>query len=385
MLPNRIGISLLIVCLLPSFLCAEEKTFKIPYPEAKHGKGELRIVNDIPVLVVEGTPEEMGEQFGHLAALPAKPLLGKVDEFAKSIKIDKILPYILKAAGGMYPQFPKDYQKELDVVVKTIDVEKNLVIFANCAPDLRKLGGCSTIIVEPSRSKTKAPIFGRNLDWPPMDGLAEHSLVVVYRGKGKHACACITIPPLLGCISGMNDAGLSITINEISKTKDGSPNFNAEGVPMLLLFRQILESCKTVDEAEKMLKDSKRTTYWCLTVCDKKGGCVFEVTPKNVVRRSGIDGVCCCTNHFITDELSVSKTCWRYPLLEKIQKGDDKLGVEEVGQALHKVAQSAWTIQTMVFEPESRILHLAYAGKPASGKALKKLELGVLFEKGFGK
>ena len=83
MLLNRIGISLLVICFGPSFLGAEEKLFKIPYPEAKHGKGELRIINEIPVLVVEGTPEEMGEQFGYLAAIPAKPLLGKVDEFTK--------------------------------------------------------------------------------------------------------------------------------------------------------------------------------------------------------------------------------------------------------------------------------------------------------------
>src|SRR5437879_8516254 len=42
------------------------------YPEARFGKGELRCVNGLPVLTVAGTPEEMGEQVGKLAALPAK-------------------------------------------------------------------------------------------------------------------------------------------------------------------------------------------------------------------------------------------------------------------------------------------------------------------------
>src|SRR5436309_1915765 len=31
------------------------------FPEKKHGKGELKYVNKLPVLVLSGTPEEMGE------------------------------------------------------------------------------------------------------------------------------------------------------------------------------------------------------------------------------------------------------------------------------------------------------------------------------------
>ena len=104
----------------------------------------------------------------------------------------------------------------------------------------------------------------------------------------------------------MNDAGLSLAINEITASKDGSKSPNLNGMPMMFLFRKILEECTTVDEAEKMLKAHARTTWFCLTVCDTKGGCVFEVTPRNVVRRTGVNDVCCCTNHFRTDELCVT-------------------------------------------------------------------------------
>src|SRR5262245_63608603 len=105
------------------------------------------------------------------------------------------------------------------------------------------------------------------------------------------------------------------------------------GTPMLFLFRKILEECTTLDEVEKVLKDHKRTTWFCLTVCDAKGGCVFEVTPRNVVRRTAEKDVCCCTNHFRTDELSVTKKCRRYANLEEMQKADGKLGVAEIGTA----------------------------------------------------
>jgi hypothetical protein len=32
------------------------------FPEAKHGKGELKYINGLPVVTLAGTPEEIGEQ-----------------------------------------------------------------------------------------------------------------------------------------------------------------------------------------------------------------------------------------------------------------------------------------------------------------------------------
>src|SRR5207249_1451399 len=42
------------------------------YAEAKYGKGELRYINDLPVLFVEGTPEEIGAQMAVLGLAPAE-------------------------------------------------------------------------------------------------------------------------------------------------------------------------------------------------------------------------------------------------------------------------------------------------------------------------
>lgn len=357
------------------------------YPEAKHGKGELKYVNGIPVLVVEGTPEEIGEQFGTLAIKPAKkPLIDHVDSYMKKSGFGSVYPVMLQVSGLLLPVFPENNQAELKAAAKASGVERNLLILTNAMPDLEKLGGCSTMIVEPQRSKTGAPLFGRILDWPPHEELPEFTLVTVFKSPKKHACATVTFPVVLGAISGMNDAGLSLAINEIFASKDNSPKSDLKGIPMLMLFRKLLEECTTVAEVEKLLKDSRRTTYFCLTVCDKNGGCVFEVTPKNVVARKAVENVCCCTNHFRSDELSVGKTCRRYSILEKIQKNTDKLGVGEIADELHKVNQGEYTVHSMVFEPAEKRLHLAYGGgKSATEKKLVKLELGPIFEKGHSK
>src|SRR6476646_1509864 len=131
---------------------------------------------------------------------------------------------------------------------------------------------------------------------------------------------------------------------------------------MLFLFSKILEECTTVEEAEKLLKANGRTTWFCLTVCDKNGGCVFEATPRSVVRRDAIKDVCCCTNHFRTDELSVTTRCGRYAQLQAVQKADGKLRVADVAKCAAAVNQGAGTVHAMVFEPLERVLHVAYGG-----------------------
>lgn len=48
-----------------------------PYVAGKHGKnnqGELRYIDGVPVLLLKGSPEEMGEQTGVLAVAQAKRL-----------------------------------------------------------------------------------------------------------------------------------------------------------------------------------------------------------------------------------------------------------------------------------------------------------------------
>ena len=65
----------LVTCVLPFgfsvAVAAETKVAGIPfrYPTGRHKAAKLEYVNGLPVLVVEGTPEEIGEQIGQVADL----------------------------------------------------------------------------------------------------------------------------------------------------------------------------------------------------------------------------------------------------------------------------------------------------------------------------
>lgn len=353
------------------------------FPAAKHKGGELRLIEGVPVLTLRGKPAEMGEQFGILAIRNAPDLTALHQQFLKDSGQEKLYPSIVKVAKEfLKPNFPKHHLEEMEAAAEAADRDENRLYFANTIADLSSGFGCSTVVVEKERSKTGSPLFGRNFDWLPTKGITEHTLIAIYKGEGKHAFAAITVTPIAGVVSGMNDAGLSITINEISlkKSKDKA-GFNWKGTPLLLAFRRILEECTTVAEAEKLMRSMERTTTCCLTLCDKDGGAVFEITPKNLEVRPPENGVCCCTNHFRTDKLMIENKCWRFDKLAPLCKPDGgKLGVKEVFGRLDDVHQGKATLQTMVFEPKERVLHFAYGEGPSTRKDPHRIDLGKLFD-----
>jgi hypothetical protein len=272
---------------------------------------------------------------------------------------------------------PARHRDEMASISAHSDLDLGEMAVANTMLELRRMG-CSTLVVEPAKSATGGPLFGRNFDFPTLGDLDKYSLVIVYRPEDRHAFASIAFPAAVGVFSGMNDAGLAVATLDVIRSADGSRKFEPTGTPMALVFRRILEECTTIDEAEKLLRSVKATCWTNLAVCDQHGGAVFEITPKTVSRRNGVGGIVPCTNHFRTDGLTVSTECWRYPLLEAAT-GEEKLDVEAVRRHLHEVTQGEKTLQTMVFEPRALVLHLAIGKPPTSDDVLTPIDLAPLF------
>ncbi len=352
------------------------------FPEAKHGKGELKHIQGYPVLFVEGTPEEIGEQSAALVRPAAKEIVAYFKSLLKNFGMEMAWPWLVKSADGMLDQFPADHLREMRAGEKLLGGEdanvREALRIANCLWDIKKLG-CSALIVQPERSATRAPIFGRNFDFPGLDQLHRYSVLVVCRPQGKHAFGSVTFPGLIGVMSGMNDAGLAIATLDVKSTADGSPMFDVNGTPTLLTFRRILEECTTVAEAEKLLRESKRTTIMNLAVCDRSGGAVFELSPKNVKVRGPEEGVCCCTNHFRCKGLATVTQCERFAALEKVRERPHA-ALGDVAERLFAANQGSITIQTMVFEPATLEMWLALGKGPVRPEQLRRLRLAPFFK-----
>ncbi|HWG45616.1 MAG TPA: C45 family peptidase [Gemmataceae bacterium] len=376
--PRSLALLCLLVLLSAPACRGAEKPFR--YPEGKHGKGELKYVNGLPVLMVEGTPQEIGEQIGVLALKPAPQIMDVLKEFLKDRKLEKVWPLLVTIGNGLFANFPADYRAEVEAMVKASGLKRDGFIVANTVMDYTKLGGCSTLIVEGERSAGKGPLFGRNWDFPPAGKLYQYTLVIVYRPQGKHAFATVTLPGLIIGPTVINDAGLALAANEVTSASDGSSKFNAKGTPLEVGMRRLMEECTTISEAEKLCRSLTPTTMILLTLCDKKAGAVFEATTKQLIVRRAEENVCCCTNHFRCKGLVTSTKCSRYDMLDKSRE-KPRLDVAEVAKQLDAVNQGADTLHTMVFEPASLRLHLAFGKGPSSKLPLKTLDLALLFRK----
>jgi isopenicillin-N N-acyltransferase like protein len=352
------------------------------YREGHHHKGELKYINNLPVLVVEGTPEEIGKQKAALTGDATKELMAYPKSLLKHFGREDQWPKILELGQSLVPQIPAEYQEELRAFAEHVGISREQGIVANTLIDTYRHGfGCSSLLVEADRSATGEPLFGRNLDFYTLGVLDKYGLVTVHRPKGKHAFASIGYPGLFGCLSGINDAGLALAVHEVYISRDFSPMFNPKGVPYAICFRRILEECTTVEEAEKLVRAAERTTKLNLALCDLNRAAVLEMTPKTVALRRGAEGVTACTNHFRTRELVILPICNRYNTL--MQYADlAALDLTDVAKALDEVNQGKLTAQTMIFEPKDLVLHLAIGSTPSSALPLKRLDLKPLLTPG---
>jgi isopenicillin-N N-acyltransferase-like protein len=376
---------LAVVCLLSCSLFTARAAEPYPYPPGRADNAEMKYINGLPVLTVSGTPKEMGAAVGALALKPSSRILSFPRELLKAGSSEDAWPLFVRLGKGMVKQFPADHREEMNALAQSASADLDALTVANTMFDLKSTFACSSLAVEGSRSATGGVLFGRNLDYPSLGYAHEYTLVTVYRPTGKHAFASIGFPGLVGVVSGMNDAGLCVAVLEVYDAKEGEPHFNPKGVPYALCNRRLLEECTTIVEAKKLLESMPRTTLLNLAVADRTGAAVFEVTPKQVVLRPSVRGVCACTNQFCTEEVKPARPSNRFDsddrleILDKAREAKNKLGVEDLHKYLHAVNQGGQTLQTMIFDPANLRLHLAFGQRPSSAGKLHELDLAPLF------
>lgn len=347
--------------------------------------GSLELVQGLPLVQVEGTPEQIGQQMAELTREVNRHqslYLGRM-QWALSQPGWK---RVTTLAHGLEKQMPERHLRELEAFADADGkdlVDRESLVVAQSAFDILKGLGCSTLIVEPQRSSTGNALMGRNFDYNGGGVLHRCCMVTVVRGEEVRPFVMVGWSWTRGPITGMNDAGLCLAINESYSAADGSPKFDSNGVPRPQFTRRILEECASVDEAIELVKTMPRTCQFSLTLCDPKKGCVIELTPKSAIVRDAEQGICACTNHFFSDELIVgTPSCSRLESLEKCRAAKptgNQLGVWEVFAELGKVNQGVLTLHSVVFEPAERTIHVAMGELPSTSGKLIPIDCKPLF------
>lgn len=245
------------------------------------------------------------------------------------------------------------------------------------------LVGCSSFGVWGREAEDSSLLIGRNFDFYVGDAFAEHKLVSFYRPEEGYRFASVGWAGMIGVLSGMNETGLTVTINAAKSTVPLSA-----ATPISILAREILQYASTIDEAYAIALKSKTFVAESILVGSAKDGeaAIIEKAPdKMALFRSGEERIV-CTNHyqsevFRTDprnaeNIAVSDSPYRFRRLQELISQNVPLDAEKaagilrdyrglngenIGLANEKALNQFIAHHSVIFQPERRLMWVSTA------------------------
>ena len=184
------------------------------------------------------------------------------------------------------------------------------------------------------------------------------------------------MPGFLGVVSGMNEHGLTLACMEVPRAFR-----EPEAMPFMLLYRTVLENCKTVGEAIAFLQKTPRQSANNLMLMDASGDlAVVELTPSKVtVRRAPETAALVSTNHQRGGDLDSPGRCNRFDFLHDALAPPVWPALRSFGgRNAGGCCSGRHDLPVHSFEPANRILYLA-VGADAPGHGFTQIDLKPYF------
>lgn len=346
-------------------------------------------------LYVSGNPLErgliMGALYEPLYHYQEDVFFGKVKEIVPSKFKQSLLRQFLKWYNRkMYLHIPEEYKTEIygvshyatdnydDVAPKYL---RSLYLhgahdIGHALQDLA-LVGCSSVALRNERTADGKLLLGRNFDFYAGDDFAKNKIIAFVNPDEGYPFATVTWAGMVGVVSGMNKAGLTITMNA---GKSDIPL--VAKTPISIVAREILQYASTIDEAVTIAKKREVFVSEALMVSSAKDrkAVLIEMSPENF----GVfeaDNELVCANHFRSEAYANDKnnkqhileshSQYRFERMEEIlseqpkmtpQKTADLLrnreGLKEelIGYGNEKALNQLLAHHSVIFQPEDLLI-----------------------------
>jgi isopenicillin-N N-acyltransferase-like protein len=244
--------------------------------EKQEGQGKLLSLKGGKVLLVKGDPYEMGFQHGKLMA---KEVTEDVQAYLHDWAIGKAgesLSSLGKIFDSLRPFIPQNYLDEMRGLADGSGVPLKEIHLLHATPSRFHCTGAAAF--------GKATADGRlyhtrsldySLDIGDRKTVQENAVVIIYQPSDGNAHAVLSFAGMIGCVSGMNEKGISI--GEIGNAcRDES----YAGMPMVFLLREALRTCNDLESVIRFVREAPRTCGFTFVVGDGKipSACALEVS-----------------------------------------------------------------------------------------------------------
>jgi len=314
-------------------------------------------------LRISGNPYEIGYKKGFLTQQlyqnQEKIFFGKVSEMIPNPSKQNKLLYFLKWYNrNILSAIPMDLKQEL-YAVSTFgsdefnDIgtkfERNLLLHSShdighAMQDLM-LVGCSSIALWDDFTEDGNLLIGRNFDFYVNDEFAQNKIVEFINPESGYKYASVTWAGMVGVVSGMNEKGLTVTLNA------GKSSIPMRGkTPVSIVARSILQNAQTINEAVEIADkfDVFVSESFLIGSAKDNKAVVIEMSPKRMDVYETNNGKLICTNHFQSNgyktdkrnqnQIEESHSYYRLEKLEESFQAEKKYKVKDVLKVLRDVS-----------------------------------------------
>ena len=350
------------------------------------------IPSTIPILVLRGTPAQIGEAHGealreqvqqHSDAQLSWLLSRSAVSLSEESLWDRWSPQVHcnENASPALMEEMRGIARGANVSFQRVFLLNSLLDVYNIQyPDAASgLVGCSTFAV--AGTGHTLTIIGQTYDMPALHQ-PYPLLLNLYPSNGPRQLV-LTFCGMVGC-AGMNEAGIGLNINYLSARDTGVGKLHS------VIVRQVLGSTNLADAVSSIV-GQRRAGGSHYLVADRDGHLVsLETTGKRFAMRSGEHGHICHTNHYLAEELretevireqSIGSSIVRYLTLKRFFKSyQGKISSETLmqltrdhasyprsicahGEATDDPQSNACTVAAMVQSLDDQTMHFV-AGCP---------------------
>jgi isopenicillin-N N-acyltransferase like protein len=238
------------------------------------------------------------------------------------------------------------------------------------------LVGCTSFGTWGSRSEDGNMIIGRNFDFYVGDHFSENKIVSFENPSDGFKFMSVTWGGFIGVVSGMNEKGLTVTINA---AKSDIPSGSA--TPVSLVAREILQYAENITQAMAIAKKRKMFVSESFLIGSAEDGkaVIIEKTPDSIGLYDPGKNEIICANHFQSKELAglisnkiqirQSASDYRYHRIEellaatkintvaqtvRILRDRDGLENSDIGLGNEKSVNQFIAHHSIIFEPQKK-------------------------------